>query len=214
MEEKLSALGIGPVELYISEARDAKTMNENRSILLENDERIGYGLKSDFNDAIRNRELSQEDEHYYLSYRQTLDGVPVSDRFWPRTGETEDSTFPRITAHVDANGIKDLSLFCPITVGEAEKTVEIMSPAEALEVYLKEYKGSIHFDFTDVDDIELCYVLVEDSEKMLARPAWMISLFTKKESDNPDYLDYQLDYTTIAVTADTGVILESNLDMR
>ncbi len=218
VEEKLAALGLSAVELRRAESRDQTTMKQNREILLDCAEEIRE-ISSDLGKAddvraLEEQDISAEDEHYYLSYRQMLDGIPFADRFWPSSHTTEEDTFPTITAYVDRDGLESLKLNSPIQVGEVENTVDIMSPEDALDVYLSEYKSAIHFDTTEVSEMELAYIVELDSEKMIARPAGLISLITDKEVDQPLRLDRNLIYTTLAVSADTGTILESNLDLR
>ena len=59
-------------------------------------------------------------------------------------------------------------------------------------------------------------MVVKDGESYIARPAWMLTLETdmtiEETSDQPAF-DY-VEFDTLAVSADTGVILERGTDTR
>ena len=215
LEETMKACGLPTVELYFSEVHTIDGMNRNREIynsalaLPENAWMTGPDREKPF------EELTQEDEHYYFTYRQVQDGIPFTSAKWPRSLSSE-TTENNIAAVVSEDGLLELDVYCMFTVGEALETCQILSPQEAVDVYLEEYTQAIHFENTRVTGVELNYVVVKDGESYIARPAWMLTLETdmtiEETSDQPAF-DY-VEFETLAVSADTGVILERGTDTR
>ena len=215
LEETMKACGLPTVELYFSEVHTIDGMNRNREIynsalaLPENAWMTGPDGEKPF------EELTQEDEHYYFTYRQVQDGIPFTSAKWPRSLSSE-TTENNIAAVVSEDGLLELDVYCMFTVGEALETCQILSPQEAVDVYLEEYTQAIHFENTRVTGVELNYVVVKDGESYIARPAWMLTLETdmtiEETSDQPAF-DY-VEFETLAVSADTGVILERETDTR
>ena len=215
LEETMKACGLPTVELYFSEVHTIDGMNRNREIynsalaLPENAWMTGPDREKPF------EELTQEDEHYYFTYRQVQDGIPFTSAKWPRSLSSE-TTENNIAAVVSEDGLLELDVYCMFTVGEALETCQILSPQEAVDVYLEEYTQAIHFENTRVTGVELNYVVVKDGESYIARPAWMLTLETdmtiEETSDQPAF-DY-VEFETLAVSADTGVILERETDTR
>lgn len=215
LEETMKACGLPTVELYFSEVHTIDGMNRNREIynsalaLPENAWMTGPDREKPF------EELTQEDEHYYFTYRQVQDGIPFTSAKWPRSLSSE-TTENNIAAVVSEDGLLELDVYCMFTVGEALETCQILSPQEAVDVYLEEYTQAIHFENTRVTGVELNYVVVKDGESYIARPAWMLTLETdmtiEETSDQPAF-DY-VEFETLAVSADTGIILERGTDTR
>lgn len=101
-------------------------------------------------------------------------------------------------------------------VGEAVSTEPIISPEEALKVYVDEYSKAIHFENTEILSVELNYVVIANSKGLYARPVWAITTAIENKaglSDNSCDFDYT-DYEITAVSAYGGVILERETDMR
>ena len=215
LEETMKACGLPTVELYFSEVHTMEVMNGNREIYNsalakpENAWMTGPDREKPF------EELTQEDEHYYFTYRQVQDGIPFTSAKWPRSLSSE-TTENNIAAVVSEDGLLELDVYCMFTVGEALETCQILSPQEAVDVYLEEYTQAIHFENTRVTGVELNYVVVKDGESYIARPAWMLTLETdmtiEETSDQPAF-DY-VEFDTLAVSADTGIILERGTDTR
>ena len=215
LEETMKACGLPTVELYFSEVHTIDGMNRNREIynsalaLPENAWMTGPDREKPF------EELTQEDEHYYFTYRQVQDGIPFTSAKWPRSLSSE-TTENNIAAVVSEDGLLELDVYCMFTVGEALETCQILSPQEAVDVYLEEYTQAIHFENTRISGVELNYVVVKDGDSYVARPAWMITLETdmtiEETSDQPAF-DY-VEFDTLAVSADTGIILERGTDTR
>ena len=215
LEETMKACGLPTVELYFSEVHTIDGMNRNREIynsalaLPENAWMTGPDREKPF------EELTQEDEHYYFTYRQVQDGIPFTSAKWPRSLSSE-TTENNIAAVVSEDGLLELDVYCMFTVGEALETCQILSPQEAVDVYLEEYTQAIHFENTRISGVELNYVVVKDGESYIARPAWMLTLETdmtiEETSDQPAF-DY-VEFETLAVSADTGIILERGTDTR
>ena len=215
LEETMKACGLPTVELYFSEVHTIDGMNRNREIynsalaLPENAWMTGPDGEKPF------EELTQEDEHYYFTYRQVQDGIPFTSAKWPRSlssGTTENN----VAAVVSKDGLLELNVRGIFAVETALETCEIISPQEAVNVYLEEYTQAIHFENTRISGVELNYVVVKDGESYIARPAWMLTLETdmtiEETSDQPAF-DY-VEFDTLAVSADTGIILERGTDTR
>ena len=209
LEEAMTACGMPQVELYFSESHRLEVMNHNREIYNAALEGSGYSNVKPID------ELTKSEEHYYFVYRQVQDGIPFTSAKWPRSlssGTTENN----IAAIVSKDGLLELNVRGMFAVGAAMDTCEIISPQEAVNVYLEEYTQAIHFENTRITGVELNYVVVKDGDSYIARPAWLLTLetdmTTEETSDQPAF-DY-VEFETLAVSADTGVILERGTDTR
>lgn len=215
LEETMAACGMPPMELYFSESHTAEAMNRNREIynsalaLPENAWMTGEDGEPPIG------ELAAEDECYYFAYRQVQDGVPFTSAIWPRSTRSE-ATETSIYAIVGEEGLLEFTANGLVAVGAALEDCAIISPQEAVNVYLEEYTQAIHFENTRITGVELNYVVVKDGESYVARPAWMLTLETDKTTTgdaSQPALDY-VEFETLAVSADTGIILERETDTR
>ena len=160
-------------------------------------------------------ELTESEEHYYFAYRQVHDGIPFPSAVWPRSTRSE-ATENLIFAIVGEDGLIEFSANGLFSLGDPLEECAILSPQEAVNVYLEEYTQAIHFENTRITGVELNYVVVKDGESYVARPAWMLTMETDKTTEGTDarpgtpYVEFQ----TLAVSADTGIILESETDTR
>lgn len=116
LEELLVRLGIADAENTYACAVDksyAEPLCEKRNAQIAAGELLNnnpYDLSG----------MTERDEGYYLVYRATVDGVPVSEEYM------------EISAFVNADGIRHLSLRAPYKRGEAGKTVTCISAEDAL----------------------------------------------------------------------------------
>jgi len=160
-------------------------------------------------------ELTKSEEHYYFVYRQVQDGIPFTSAIWPRSTRSE-ATESSIVAIVGEEGLIEFSANGLFSLGDPLEECAILSPQEAVNVYLEEYTQAIHFENTRITGVELNYVVVKDGESYVARPAWMLTMETDKTTEGTDarpgtpYVEFQ----TLAVSADTGIILERETDTR
>lgn len=208
VEETMQACGFPKVELYYAESHTAEIMNHNREI---------YNTAVEKEDSVEEpvEELNTQQEYYYFAYRQVQDGIPFTSAMWPRTTRNM-ATETVITAIVDQQGLRSLSADGLYWVGDSIEEKAVISPEEALNVYLEDYSKAMHFENSEILEVELNYVVVVSNNALIARPAWIFSIATEKEEEESQgtngitYIDYQ----SIAVSADTGVILERETDMR
>ena len=116
---------------------------------------------------------------------------------------------------MDRSGLIDFWASDICVIGDAVSKESIISPQEALDVYVDEYSKAIHFTDTDILDIELNYVINVDRDGMYARPAWIITTSTLIRAEDIDNGDVDVnEYAVTAVSAYSGVILERETDMR
>lgn len=208
--EKLGALGLPEVAWYRSEARDADTLNVNREIYNTYAEQyLENGV-----DAVKiDTPFSEKDEHYVFWYRQMLNGIPFTSKIWERsTRETPTET--SVYVRYDKGGIFGLKAENLYVVGDELEKMNIITPQAAIDVYVKEYSKAIHFETTEITNAELNYVVVLDKDGMYARPAWVITMVTEMPVENDPLHETLPENTVIAVSADTGVILERETDTR
>ena len=209
LEETMDACGIPQVELYFSESHTVEVMNRNREIYNAELEESGYSNVQPID------ELTESEEHYYFAYRQVHDGIPFTSAVWPRSTRSE-ATENLIFAIVGEDGLIEFSADGLFSLGGPLEECAILSPQEAVNVYLEEYTQAIHFENTRITGVELNYVVVKDGESYVARPAWMLTMETDKTTEGTDarpgtpYVEFQ----TLAVSADTGIILERETDTR
>lgn len=209
LEETMAACGMPQVELHFSESHTVEVMNRNREIYNAALEESGYSSVQPID------ELTESEEHYYFAYRQVQNGIPFTSAVWPRSTRSE-ATENSIVAIVGKEGLIEFSANGLFSLGEALEECVILSPQEAVNVYLEEYTQAIHFENTRITGVELNYVVVKDGDSYVARPAWMLTLETDKTTEETDaqpgtpYVEFQ----TLAVSADTGIILERETDTR
>ena len=209
LEETMTACGMPSVELYFSESHRLEVMNHNREIYNAALEGSGYSNVKPID------ELTKSEEHYYFAYRQVHDGIPFTSAVWPRSTRSE-ATENLIFAIVGEDGLIEFSANGLFSLGDPLEECAILSPQEAVNVYLEEYTQAIHFENTRITGVELNYVVVKDGESYVARPAWMLTMETDKTTEGTDarpgtpYVEFQ----TLAVSADTGIILERETDTR
>lgn len=208
--EKLGALGLPEVDLYRSEARDADTLNVNRGIYNTYAEQyLENGVDAEKIDT----PFSEKDEHYVFWYRQMLNGIPFTSEIWERsTRETPTET--SVYVRYDQDGIFGLKAENLYVIGDELERVDIITPQKAIDVYVKEYSKAIHFENTEITNAELNYVVVLDKDGMYARPAWVITMVTEMPVENDPLHETLPENTVIAVSSDTGVILERETDTR
>ncbi len=217
----LHNLGLDKTALETIQARDRETANYNREI---------------YNTIIRNQaenhppesgvniqdpympEFTESDEDYYISFIEVLDGIPFEPTLnWiENTNLVQTDTSITMNAWYDQqNGLSFISIIGYCEVLEPKETMNIISPEQALQVYLEQYQKSVHLMDTHITKIELRYVVILGDNGMYARPCWMIHTATQSsDRRNPVTDDPYYNYPVYAVTADTGVILTSNEDMR
>ena len=70
------------------------------------------------------------------------------------------------------------------------------------EVYAKEHEKSLHFDTTEICDIELNYLIVNDEKGLIAIPAWILTSKTVLQ-------DQTVNYEITAIDAESLDILRS-----
>ena len=209
LEETMTACGMPQVELYFSESHRLEVMNHNREIYNAALEGSGYSNVKPID------ELTKSEEHYYFVYRQVQDGIPFTSAIWPRSTRSE-ATESSIVAIVGEEGLIEFSANGLFSLGDPLEECAILSPQEAVNVYLEEYTQAIHFENTRITSVELNYVVVKDGDSYMARPAWMLTMETDKTTEETDarpgtpYVEFE----TLAVSADTGIILERETDTR
>ncbi len=194
IQGKMEKCGFPEVQLYTADSCDAESINRNREI-----------YNSSLSGKEKSDELTEEipvdDEYFFLSFRQVQDGIPLSILHWCDAsvcGNTE------ISAIFGRDGLLDMRAVGLFSVGEAVSTADVISPQKALDVFLDQYNKAIHFEPTKILDFQLNYVSIYSSDGMLLRPAWVISAFTESENAYKNYV----------ISADTGVLLETETDTR
>ncbi|CCX36855.1 putative uncharacterized protein [Clostridium sp. CAG:1013] len=212
LEKTMAACGMPSLEIYFSECHTQDLMNKNLEIY-NNALTLPENAWIDTGEPIEL--FTTAEEHYYFAYRQVQDGIPFTSAIWPRSVRSE-ATETVVTALVSEDGLIELKANGLYTIGEALGSCTLISPQEAVNVYVEEYTQAIHFENTCISGVELNYVVVKDGESYIARPAWMLTLETDKTTEETseqaayDYVEFQ----TLAVSADTGIILERETDTR
>lgn len=117
--------------------------------------------------------MTERDEGYLLVYKGAVDGVPVS------------SEYMEISAFVNADGIRHLSLRAPFKRGEAGKTVSCIGAEEALAAVVqaagKSWMPEMAERFEKAMRAELAYS-VRDRKRLV--PAWHIYTLDAEEGED------------------------------
>ena len=207
VEGKMSACAFPEHELLLGEAHSLALLNKNRFIYNRAAKEQGEETLPDT--------LTNEDEYYHFTFRQTLDGIPFCNAYWARNAFGKGGS-PCITAIWNQDGLVDFSAGSLVEPGEAVSTDKIITPEEALSVYVEDYSKAIHFENTEILKVELNYLILADSKNLYARPAWVITTATERKAgrgETPHDFDFT-EYEVTAVGAYSGVILERETDMR
>ena len=160
--------------------------------------------------------ITEQDEYSMVRFRQYIDGIPISVSMW----DLDHSAFlPLATFKYNREGtLLMFMIWDMVDIGASIGTAAVISPAEALRIYIKDYSSAVHFSPTIIYDMQLEYVILKNSEKMIARPVWTINLKTLTDELPDSYYigrDWEVySYSSVLVTADTGVILSSIRDFR
>lgn len=206
-ETALAKCGITDVELEYTESRTVALMNHNR-------EQYNVRVEKQNPEVVWPDPFTKAQENYYFVFRRTLDGIPFANCNWPRTDWSTVTNTP-ISVVISTDGLIQMAADGLFEVCEPLSTDEIISPHEALGVYLDEYNKSIHFTNTEILGIELNYVVVIDGQGMYAKPAWILTTATEhKAAEYENAEDDFIEYDTIAVSAYSGIILERETDTR
>ena len=195
-------------------SRDKETLNKNREIYnesrkeTERKKAAALGEESIFEPI--EYVFTEKDENYQAAFQQIINDIPVTTIGWYQDNLVDE---PIITAgemiwSADRE-LMQLTFNNLLQVVKSEETVDVCSPREALEVYVKDYNETMHFEETEIINIELNYVAlkVKDQGLLLLRPAWIISTLTLKENE---YGERMPDYAVKAVDAERKVILQNN----
>lgn len=186
------------LEMYVCYTRDKDALNRNLK------EYISY-LPTTNSDKRPDYVFTDDDEDYLIYYRQQIDGIPLANQAWwvQVTSEPTQTTF---TVHYSPlYGLTYLMVSNLYNVKEKLPEVEIVDPKEAIDKYVQEYDKSIHFEMTEITNIELCYIVVHEKDALIARPAWVLTVL--KDSQDPDS-DIRV-YEIAAIDAENLGILKS-----
>ena len=215
----MRTLGFDNIEIESILARDADTANYNREIYneyvnmkyLQTPEESGAPQP----DTSIQEVFTTADEDYYIIMREIIDGVPITDSLeWQEVRRQKPTHVEMYATYNAACGIADIWVRQFVTVQDKRNTVDVMSPEEALQIYLDEYNKSIHLKDSRITKLELNHVVIIDGEEMYTRPCWMIHVETEADYTNHITDEPMYEYKSYAITADTGVILASNMDTR
>ena len=207
----LAKCGITDIEAEYAESRTVDIMNHNRE---QYNSMIEKGWSDHISELIWSDPFTKAQENYYIEFRKILDGIPFTKNNWLRNVGSK-ITNTEINVVISADGLLQVKVGRLFDVLEPISTDEIISPEEALQVYLDEYSKSIHFTNTEILGMELNYVVVLDSKGMYAKPAWIITAATERKAEEYENAEEDfIEYDTTAVSAYSGVILERETDTR
>lgn len=213
LERKMDACAFPERELLVDEAYTAGTLNKNRDIYNRAVKELGEVDKG-MSLEILTDPYTEDDEFYYFEFRPVLDGIPFCNAPWPRS-TIGGGGIPQVKAVYSREGLVSFSAYNLCQPGDAISTEPIIPPEEAVGVYVEEYSKAIHFENTEILNVELNYIIIVDSKGLYARPAWILTTATEKKAENVDNADRDfIDYDVMAVGAYSGVILERETDMR
>ena len=158
---------------------------------------------------VRSDEVTETEEQYDFGYMQVHDGITVSRAVWPRATSNE-STESLIFAIVGEDGLMEFSADGLFSLGDPLEECAILSPQEAINVYLEEYTQAIHFENTRITGVELNYVVVKDGDSYVALSAWMLTLETDKTTEETEVQPgtHYVEIQTLAVSADTRLFMD------
>lgn len=206
-ETILTECGITDVKVEYTESRSIDLMNYNR-------EQYNAKTEGQNPELIWSEPFTKAQENYYFEFRRTLDDIPFANCNWPRTSWNT-ATNTQISVIIGADGLLQLRMDGLFRVDDILYSDKIISPQDALQVYLDEYSKAIHFTNTEILRIELNYVVVMDNQGMYAKPAWLLTTATERKADEYENAEDDFtEYDTIAVSAYSGAILERETDTR
>lgn len=221
----LSDLGFQDVRITNILARDKDTANKNRNIyndiiaIQENENNPDKESVTEWvTSPYLSREYTEADEDYFIVMSETIDNIPFSSTMnwvFDKSTVNQPTDVVMTASYNQSCGLSSLFIENYFDVLDQINTLEIIPPEQALQVYLNHYNQSIHLVDTSITKIELNYVVIISEGTMIARPCWMVHT-ERPVSDflNPFTNEPYYEYPLFAISADTGLILTSNEDMR
>lgn len=201
VEEKMTLCGFPEVQLYAADACSAEILNQNRII-------YNASLQGKFKMGSIQTEFSTDDEYYYVTYRQMVDKIPLSAIYWfvNTDIDTDTAAFTEISLFYGKSGLLELNAEGLYSVGDPISTAPVISPEDALDVFLQQYNQSTHVETSEIINFELNYFKIVGQDGMRLRPAWIIT--TKTFQSESEMIKIYV------VSADSGVLLETDADTR
>lgn len=217
IESLLNKLGILHFTFSSIQVRDVETFNYNRNIFNEAQKKFAESPGKNLDGISISRSYTDLDEDYYVTLSETIEGIPFSPTMnWVSDkGLIHQGTDVSLIVEYGKDGISSFKVENYYDILEPIISMDIISPEQALQVYLDDYNKSIHLIDTKITKIELNYVVIISDNVMIARPCWMIHTERQATDQINLYTNEPFyEYPLYAISADTGVILTSNEDMR
>ncbi len=168
------------LEMRACYARDKDTLNRNL-------EQYNNQLRDSNPDEIYEYSFTDEDEDYFVLYRQLVDGIPIISQSWYGEAESSPTNTVFEVVYSPLYGLTSLQVSNLFEVGEMVSAIEIVEPGEAVDTYMKEYEKSLHFGTTEIIDIELNYIVLHDGNVLLLRPSWILTAKTVSQDEVASY---------------------------
>lgn len=137
-------------------------------------------------------DITEEQEVYYLVYRQGYEGVPYMFKDADSSLSNTTMTFGGCEVLYGADGIYEISSKCLYDIEQVQETEEILSAQKILEDFINRYMDNPQNRLVRGLDLEYLLVLKDgNSLTFEAKPVWIISLHrTAGESILPEYIIY------------------------
>ena len=142
-----------------------------------------------------------DDECYAISFRQTVNGIPVGDDWL-----FNDSNPPKIKMLLNKKGIVMLDVASYQLTDDKTETKPVVTVSQALKSFTKTY-ASVHLSSSVLlNNISLCYELEltnSNSDTYIFSPVWVFSMINKSNDKSGDFT------TKAYVDAVTGKIIHT-----
>lgn len=202
VEKKMEICDFPEVQLHTIDSCSAEIINRNRKI-------FNAALQGGSEEKPFLTEFMPDSEYYFITYRQVLDEIPLSVMYWSDSNTVAKT---EISLFYGKSGLLEMAARGLYAVGDPISTSPVISPENALDIFLKQYNKSIHFEISEIINFELDYVKIVNKDGMRLRPAWIIS--TRTLQSESDTTNAQNIYANYAVSADSGILLETEVDTR
>ena len=163
-------LKIPQVILQETRTLNLTTMKDKYNLYTEYIKRK-YGEQAE----IEARTYMQDDECYYFSFRQIVDGIPVINVSWDEKHLLwEQYPAHRISVYYSASGIESISAQNMITVSGEGDEQPLLSKEDAISTIKMDLIDKYYGSAISIESMELCYLITVSKTGMELCPVWLI----------------------------------------
>jgi hypothetical protein len=198
----LTACGFPTLAMQEVYSLDVETMKAHYQLY------INTRGKDEVKDQIQ---WSKDDECYLIHFRQIVDDIPLINVLWENGIQRDwEPTETQVSVFYSKDGIINIQARGLYELGQEIREGPLISPTDALQIVLDDYKKAIQTSETKIFSMELNYVGIYHEKELQLVPAWVfcISHPIKLEETN----EVINEYTYFVINAFTGKQIRTAVD--